>query len=73
MKIKIQLGSSPNLTWHFHGGTTHPGQPGASFGCVHITIETIKREPQQRETTGAIAAPTPTDHGSSYPGGGASR
>ena len=36
------------------------------------TIEAIKREPQ-RETTGAIAAPTPTDHSISYPGRGASK
>ena len=36
------------------------------------TIEAIKREPQ-REGTGPIAAPTPTDHRMSYPGGGASK
>ena len=36
------------------------------------TTEAIKREPQ-REATGAIAAPTPTDHSTSYPGGGASK
>ena len=36
------------------------------------TTEAIKREPQ-REATGAIAAPMPTDHSTSHPGGGASK
>ena len=36
------------------------------------TIEAIKREPQ-REVTGPIAAPTPTDRRRSYPGVGASK
>ena len=43
------------------------------FSATSVTsIEAIKREPQQ-EVTGAIAAPTPTHHSTSYPGGGASK
>ena len=36
------------------------------------TMEVIKREPQT-EVTGAIVEPTPTNHRTSYPGGGASK
>ena len=36
------------------------------------TTEAINREPQQM-ATGAPAAPTRTDHSTSYPGGGASK
>ena len=36
------------------------------------TTEAIKRTPQ-RDATGALAAPTPTDHRTSYPCGGASK
>ena len=43
------------------------------FSAASVTtIEVITRE-TQREVTGAIAAPTSTDHGTSYPGGGASK
>ena len=36
------------------------------------TTEAIKLEPQ-REVTGTTAAPTPIDHSTAYPGGGASK
>ena len=36
------------------------------------TIKAIKRKPE-REVIKAIAAPTPTDHSTPYPGGGASK
>ena len=32
-KIEFNL-CWPNLTWHVHGGTTHPGQPGPISCCV---------------------------------------
>ena len=43
---------------------------GGLLGASVAMTEAIKREPQ-REATDAIAAPTPTDHSTSYPGGGA--
>ena len=36
------------------------------------TTEVVTREPQ-REATGTTAVPMPTDHSTSYPGGGASK
>ena len=36
------------------------------------TTEATTREPRP-EATGIIAAPTPTDHSTAYPGGGASK
>ena len=37
------------------------------------TTEATNREPLVRMATGAPAAPTPTDHSTAYPGGGASK
>ena len=51
----------------------HPWWSLGRFLVASVTtIEARKREPQQ-EVTGAIAAPTPTDHRTPYPGGGASK
>ena len=43
------------------------------FGLVRVdtTTDAINREPL-RMATGAPAVPTPTDHSTAYPGGGAS-
>ena len=61
------------MRWHVCGGQTHPGGSLARFLAASTTmIGTIKRKPQQ-EATGAIAAPTPTDYRTSYPGGDASK
>ena len=45
----------------------------APFSIVSLsTTKAIKRE-TQRDDTGATAAPTPTNHSTAYPGGGASQ
>ena len=48
------------------------GSLGRFLAASVTTTEAIKRE-LQPEVTGAIAAPTPTDHRTPYPGGGASK
>ena len=47
------------------------GNPSAVWALSTTTTDAINREPL-RMPTGAPAAPTPTDHRTAYPGGGAS-
>ena len=53
--------------WHVAVAEYTRGNLARFFAASTTTIEAIKREPK-RETNGAIAAPTPTDHRTSYPG-----
>ena len=69
LENQIQFGSWFNLTWHVRGGTTHPRQSGTIFGRV----DDHDRGDNAQNLTRAIAAPTPTDLRTSYPGRGASR
>ena len=51
----------------------HPlGIPARFLTAWMATTEGIACE-AQREATGTTAAPTPTDHGTAYPSGGASK
>ena len=71
-RIQIKLRSWPDLDRHVHGGQTPPVQSGNFLTASMTTTEATTREPQP-EATGTIAAPTLTDHSTSYPGGGASK
>ena len=66
------LGVDPLWCGMFTVGQHPRGSLGLFLATSMTTIEATKREPQ-RDATGAIAAPTPTDHSTSYPSGGASR
>ena len=48
------------------------GNPSAVWALSTITTDAINRKPP-RMATGAPAAPTPTDHSTANPGGGASK
>ena len=48
------------------------GNPSAVWYLSTTTADAINREPL-RMATGAPAAPTPADHNTAYPGGGASK
>ena len=56
--------------WHVHTGPMSPRQSVGCSGLSTTMTEAINRKPQ-RVATGA-AAPTPTDHSTAYPVGGAS-
>ena len=71
-KSTSNLGVGPTWGGMFTVGQCPPDLMALYLIAPMTTTEAIKHEPQ-REATEATAAPTPTDHSTAYPGGGASK